>query len=387
MGRVANGVLEQIEEVAARVAEIRECGGSDSACQGVVIPFVEALYKRVETGTMSQSTLLKGVLPCLWKEVGSALETTPANARERLFSFDRTTGNPLASREKVTELRRELGAMRSREKGSDEKGVEAKHERIIEWGPSIYDALRERAIAWLTEGDTESDRIVRLIASISFFTGRRPWSEVANTGEFEVIDGPQVWDWVITEPTDPTFETDFRIETTPIEFIEWADAWLRMRGAAKPSYKEKLSGASLPVDFPILGIAPERIVEAVTVLRDLEKGKSWFRSAESPDKEIIQGSLQGATKRLIDAEITPIFEPITVERGHGLPGTKGGGFTMYHFRSLWASRLHAEIRRAQREEGLTGLSTVGFAKSFLGHRSRIFGASSLNYTVWEYVDE
>lgn len=380
MGRVASRVMQQIEEVAAKVAEQHEAGGGDAACQTIVTPLIQNLYERVESGSMSQSTLLKGVLPALWKEVGAALDTTPSDARLRLFTFDRATGNPM-------ELRRDLGAMRSREKGADEKAVQSKHEALIEWDRSIYEALLERATSWLhpTEGETENDRIVKLIFAVSFFTGRRPWSEVANVGEFEVVTEPKEWEWVIDESTDAEYLTNFEVQTVPIEFHDWADGWLRMRGAAKPSYKEKVRGESLPVDFPVLGIDPLAIVEAMAELRKLEAGKSWFRATGSADKEIIGSVLQGVASKLIQTEIEPIFEPI-YERGHKLPGTKTGRFTVYHLRSLYASRLHAEIRQVQREEGMVGMSNVRFAKAFLGHRAKTFGAASLNYTVWEYVD-
>jgi len=374
MGRVSKKHQLLIEEIASSVGEAFERDGSDLAAQQVLIPRVEELYRQVELGGIAVTTLIKGVLPHLWKEVGMAINADAASVRNRLFSYNLETREPLL----VADI---VKGLRQTENENYGKSLEVKLERRCKITNDVIQQLHGVFTTWIRGeaflGVTETEEIARLILAISWHTGRRPWSESAYTAQFEEIDEPVRVDWLITERRHPQFETDFQTVSTPWPRPEFASGWLRFLGNAKWTFKEHLLGEPLPLDIPVIGVDPSEVLAALVRLRKLESGKPWFNRGIPVDKLTIQSSLQRVTDRLITDWITPILEPV-YESGQRFPDTDSGRFTSYHLRPLYAARM---IRQMELVSGIKPHPTV-VIKHLLGHRGTI-GATSLAYEGFE----
>ena len=370
MGRVSKKHQAVIESIASEVAEAYERDGTDLAAQAVLIPRVEDFYRQVELGGIAVTTFIKGVLPHLWKEVGMAINADAASVRNRLFSYDLATREPIL----VADI---VKGLRQTENDNYGKALETKLERKCKVPASVIAELNTLFTGWIKgegmEGVTDTEEIARLILAISWHTGRRPWSESAYTAQFEEIDDPVRWDWLITERRHPQFEVNFEKVTTPFPDPEFADGWLRFDGNAKWSFKEHLAGEPLPLDIPVVGIDPSVVIKALVRLRKLEANKPWFHRDVDVDKLTIQSSLQKVTKRLEVEWIDPILEPIYAA-GQRFPDTDGGRFTSYHLRPLYAARMIREMTRSTGDEP----DPTVVIKHLLGHRGTI-GATSLAY--------
>lgn len=376
MGRVSKKHKALIEEIASEVGSAYEDGG-DIAAQAVLIPRVEGIYRQVELGGIAPTTLIKGVLPHLWKEIGLAIDADAGSVRSRLFSYNLETRAPIVIADLVKGLRQ------SDSDGYD-KALQDKLELKCKIPEVVITELGSLFTNWLCgevlEGVTETEEIVRLILSIAWFTGRRPWSEVAYTAQFEEIDDPVRWDWLITERNHPRFETDFEVLTKPVPNPEFAEGWLRFEGNAKWTYKEHCAGFPLPLDIPVVGVDPSEVIRALVRLRRLEASKRWFKRGVPVDKLTIQGALQRTTERLVADHIGPILEPVYTA-GQRFPDTDRGRFTAYHLRPLYAARM---IRAMAKKTGDEPDPTV-VIKHLLGHRGKI-GATSLAYQSFRITD-
>ena len=241
--------------------------------------------------------------------------------------------------------------------------------------------LRDLCESWLKiGGDTENDRIARLILAVSFFTGRRPWSEVGFLAEFENTDNPVCRDWKVDLKTASNYETDFELIEKPWEPSDWADGWLIFRGNGKRTKKEDKAGWSIPLDIPVLGIDPDDLIQALSEIRELERRKLWFRPELPAHEQTIEPALAFNTTKAL-GEIHTILEPIYAA-GHRFPDTDGGRFTSYHFRPLYANRMAWEMRTA------TGSNTdpTVIAKRLLGHFGGL-GKASLAYQSFDFLGD
>ena len=374
MGRISRHHQAQIDRVAGLVAEAYEEEGTDLAAQRILLPFVEDLHRQTQTGAINPSTLLKAVLPALWKEIGSAINAPAASARIRLFSYDLESRGELTIAEAVKNLRQDDNA-------SYEKVLVSKLSKKTPINLEVWSELRDLFEGWLTVGgDTENDQIARLILAISFFTGRRPWSEIGFLAEFETTDEPVCRDWKVGLKTSPNYETDFELIETPWEPSDWADGWLIFRGNAKRTKKEDLAGWSIPLDIPVLGIDPDDLIRALAEVRELERKKLWFRPELPAHEQTIEPALAFNTTKALK-EVHMILEPIYAA-GHQFPDTDGGRFTSYHFRPLYANRMAWELR------SVTGANTdpTVIAKRLLGHFGGL-GKASLAYQSFDFLGD
>jgi len=379
MGRVAKRHAELIESIAEQVAIAYESSdNSDLAAQAVVIPYVEALYRDAESGAMAKSTLIKGVLPALWREVGEAIGATAEGARNRLFLYDIATRGRLP-------IADDIKGLRLNDNSGYSKTVTKKLDAKCPITSTVMAKLNTLFTSWLTDtapkAGTETEEIVRLILAISWHTGRRPWSETAYTAKFEVTKNPRRWDWLVDMPGDPDYDTNFEIVSVPEPDPGYADAWIHFLGNCKWTRKEHLNGAPLPLDIPVVGVTGEQVVEALARLRQMESRRSWFRPDIPVDKLTIGSSLQYAISQVIADCLDPILQPL-YEAGAVFPDTKDGKFTSYHLRPLYACRMGV-IKEAT--TGKRPDPTV-MAKHLLGHRGTV-GTASLAYQSFEYVQE
>jgi len=376
MGRVAKRHQEEISQIANQVAEIAENGGDDGAIQEILLPFIDSAEKRVGTGQMSSSTFLKTFMPAVWKEVGAAMGATAASARVRLFTYDIANRTPLVLAEAIKGRRQEDNA-------NYEIQLTGKLTTKCPFNEETWLDLRDVAETWLVKGgESENDRIARLILAISFFTGRRPWSETAFGGEFSVTTNPVRRDWKVSLKTAPDYLTNFDLKSEPWGETDWADGWLRFDGNAKKTRKEDTAGFPIPLDIPVLGISPEDIVEAMAELRELQKNRSWYRPELPAHEQIIQSAIQANTRKAMD-EMDQLLESIYV-KGHKFPptghGESNGRFVPYHLRPMWACRMGHEMR------SVTGknIDQVVIGKWLLGHFGGL-GKASLAYMSFDYL--
>ena len=374
MGRISRHYQDRIDHVSGQVAEAYEEERSDLDAQRILLPFIEELLHDSQSGGMTPGTLLKAVLPAMWKEVGGALDTSPASARTRLFSYDLETRGELLLADAIQGLRRD-------DNSSYERVLVGKLTKKTPINLAVWSELRDLFEGWLmVGGDSENDRIARLVLAISFFTGRRPWSETAFLAEFESTEEPVLREWKISSSSDPKFEVDFDLISTPWEPSDWADGWITFRGNAKRTKKEDLAGWSIPLDIPVVGSSPEDLIRALGELRGLERGKSWFRPEVDAGDSIIGSALQQNTAKAM-VEVEAILEPIYAA-GHRFPDTENGRFTAYHLRPLYANRMAWEMRSVT---GANTDSTV-IAKWLLGHFGGL-GKASLAYQSFEFLGD
>lgn len=378
MGRVAKRHQEEIESLASRVAQISDKGGDDAEIQSILLPHISKVEKRVATGDMGSTTFLKSYMPALWKEVGAAMGATAASARIRLFTYDIANRTPLVIAETVKGRRQEDNA-------NYEKQLTGKLVTKCPFNEEVWLDVRDIAEQWLVKGgDSENDRMSRLILAISFFTGRRPWSETAFGGEFKVTSNPVRRDWKVDLKTANDYLTNFDLKSEPWDDASWSDGWLRFDGNAKRTKKEDVAGFSIPLDIPVIGIAPEDIVEAMAELRELQKNRSWYRPDLPAQEQTVQSALQANTKKAV-GELDGVFESI-YNKGHKFPptghGESTGRFAVYHLRPMWANRLGYEMRT------ITGknIDQVVVSKWLLGHFGGL-GKASMAYLSFDYLGD
>jgi len=373
MGRVAAKHQNEIERVALKIE-----GLSDNAeIQTEIVGYVGELLTRTKAGEMATSTMLQGLMPYFWKVVGSAVNRTAKDARDLYFTRD------LRTLEKLS-LPDELKALRCANQLAYNKDVSARTEMQVVLPLSVWNQLAALFDSWLLDyKGTENDQIARLILALGFFTGRRPFSEIAFTAKFSEISTPCRRHWEIEDQYAQDYWTNFNLISEPAPNPTWADEWLHFEGNGKPTAKEKAAGFSIPLDIPLICTSADDMIEALDRLRDLESDKSWFANQKSVSDSVVRSILQrnlGNAQEEIDEVLKPIYEA-------GIPfpsvggGRSTGMFSPYHLRPIYANRCAYAIARSA-GEGQRNDTVV--TKWILGHMSGLGSVTS--YKSFEIVD-
>lgn len=372
MGRVAAAHQREIEAVALRVEELQD----DAEIQSVILGFVGNLYKRTRAGELAVSTMLQGVMPYFWKSIGASVGMTPATARMRYFTFS------IGSKDELT-LPNELRALRSDTVRKYGGMVAERTQKRVVLPLTTWNLLAELFDDWMTvQNVSDTDQISRLILSIGFFTGRRPFSEIVFKGRFSKVNRPMQREWMFPNRYEPEYKINFDLTSTPFPNPEWADEWMKFEGNCKPAEKEKIAGFSIPLDIPLIGTSAEDMIQATARLRELCDGRSWFVKTdvgESVVRSILQRSLE-KSREWIDDILTPIYEA-----GVPMPSVGGGRFTgkfsPYHLRPIYAARCSYAmgLMAKEGEEDDTVLT-----KWVLGHGSGLGSVAS--YKSFKIVD-
>jgi hypothetical protein len=373
MGRVAQKHQKEIEQVALKVEGLQD----DSQIQKEILGYVESLRFRAQAGEMSFSTMLQGIMPHFWKVMSATLNREAATVRALYFTTDINTREPL-------QLPEDLKAIRADSTTSYQNSVSNRVENKIVLPISIWNQLSELFDSWYHDhSGYENDQVTRLILTLGFFTGRRPFSEIVFSGQFAPTAKPVRREWVAGNRYAPEFKTNFEYVSTPFPNPDWADEWVRFDGNGKPTYKEKLAGFPLPLDIPLIGTSADDVITALERLRSLLQGKSWYENQAEMSDSVVRSVLQ---YNLVKAQepINEILQPLYAE-GRVMPsvggGRSNGKFSPYHLRPIYANRCAYEIAKTA-EEGKADDTVV--TKWILGHGSGLGSVSS--YKSFEIVD-
>lgn len=392
MGRVALSVVAEIEEVVHKVGQAADRGESDSVLQQPIIEYVTKLHGRMGQDGFSASTIAKGILPELWKRLSELLGIDRQEIRERFYRRYADGSGRTPTSEALIGVRKQLTKQEQSE-------LQARGRKEVVWGDSIYRPLLSTFREWLVDprGRNDYEDMCRLIYAVTFFTGRRPWSEVVRIGDFLKIDRPRLWDWEVNDADSPEYLTNpnftsrlfFEYKGEPVDFSDWADGWLRINGSAKPTYKEKVLNKCIPVDFPVLGVDPELVIEGIKRFRALASTKDWYPRDYVVEEGIHKLAIQPRFTRYSEAIERDLIQPLFDATGntHQLPNRRRPGkFTVYFLRPMYASYAYSVYSEASRECEDSVDSMVGklFIQYILGHHDPGMSSATDHYTSWKF---
>ena len=357
------------------------------------LAFLQSFIDEIEEGKYQAGSFLKNSAPHIWKAISQTiilrfpdhhrpitdkdreedLRLDPKLSKARFFwdptfVFDFAVRFDWRSKSKQTDAFYKLREWRTT--ADNRSSAEAKDRRNFkfDWGDTEYARLYDLAIRCLKDRsvtETDSERCVRLIFALSFFTGRRPWEEVGRISVFREAEPPA---------DDP--------------HVEHADDWLEVEGIGKKS----IDGESSLI-IPVFGVSSAQLVEGLIELRMIESGKKWFsltRDKGQTASSRIIGSLGYQWRKFSDNEVEPCFErPLAVGYTFEHNASKNGGegqFNAYDLRRLYVSYAFFRYCEYCREIGdRVPADPIDYAQDVLGHsKTGISEEHTTTYTLFRY---
>jgi hypothetical protein len=361
--------------------------------QDYSLEFLQTFVEEVEAGKYQGGSFLKNSAPHIWKAISEMIVINfpefhrPITEEDRAkdvrldkrftkarFFWDPTYvydfGVRYDWRHKTaeTEIFRKFQDWRLEADNRSSNEARDRRSFKFEWGDTEYDRLYDLALRCLRERNavqTDTERCVRLIFGLSFFTGRRPWEEVGRISVFRESDPPD---------DNPD--------------VEHADDWLEVEGIGKKKDEKEAS-----VIIPVFGISSRELVEALVELRMIESGKTWFsltRDKGSTASSQIIGALGYQWRKFSDSEVEPCFER-SLAAGYNFDhnASKNSGvaqFNAYDLRRLYVSFAFHRYCEFCRDNGIrVPEDPIDYAAMILGHSTEgVSEQHTITYTLFRY---
>ena len=308
---------------------------------------LDNLAKKVGMVGHSETYMRGSLFPNIWKTFSAAgvmldfegemlVPATPKHLRTRLLKEGqqaRTLYNRWHKRNNETRYDKRM----------------AKQESQIVWNRDTFESMTDLCTDWLTTGGmgarNNRHTCARMVLAVSWFTGRRPWSEAALNAEFVPSIGP-----------------------------EWADGWVKVTGLAKKT-KAVVEGLEdeQQIDIPLFGISTDEFLKGFQKLREVEAEEEWFQPSNSRGHEFIKSAISYYTQEEMNSAVTEAFAEV-IDAGYPLK------LEVKSFRAFYASQGHHRQQEWCLKNGQAPANINGYAKRYIGH----FGLRSEQDTA-EYL--
>ena len=300
----------------------------------------------------SENTLRGNFFPQIWKTIsgrGVLLEiendeivaARPRDLVRRLLKEDQTA-------------RQRYNEWQSNKESVGSKKRNAKQLKQVVWNNEVVDSMNDLCTDWLIgplAGKDDKQNIGRHILAIAWFTGRRPWEEVA----LNLRINP--------EATGP----------------DWASDWVEVSGIAKQTLAVKDGiEEEVPISIPLFDIDHEDLLAGLERLRALEAIQDWF------DDEITNVSIRSILKYRVNSDLEgPIldcFSPVT-EAGYSYTSEPK------MFRALWVSHGYWRQFEWCVANGRQPANINGYAKRYIGHTGQSSDAATADYLRYTFLGD
>lgn len=370
MGSISSAHQGELDRIAAKAVDVWNWNiGSDvspslidgedlapvyEAIREAIRDDIDTIAKRVGLPGYSESYVRGSLFPAIWKTLsntglfldfdddGEIVPASSKHLRLRLFKTD----------QEARQLYRKWDSNNSDQREAKRK---AKQNNQWIWNEETYKAMTDLSRKWLINGpeaDHEKQALARYTIAITWFTGRRPWSETCLNVDFKPATGP-----------------------------DWAEGWIEATGFAK---KTKAVAEGLEegqrITLPLFGITSEEFLKGFEVFRSLLTKHPWFKPGDPKGHEYTKAELYWWTDRELEGPVARAFDP-TIEAGYPIE------LTMKSFRALYPS-YGCERRMAWSvSNGESTMNINGFAKRFIGHFGKGSEKDTAEYLRWTFIGD
>jgi hypothetical protein len=398
MGRLTKTHRQRLEEFLPKLDKRLEDLGRPflPEISKMTLEFLQPFVDEIEAGQYAGGSFLKNSSAHIWRSISETIVLRFPDYYRPIVTADREADPRLNKKvtkahffwdpayvlefavkynwldqRSITETGIKFDAWR---RDADQRSADEAQDRVnfkFQWGSVEYERLYELALRCLKDRSataTDTERCVKLIYALSFFTGRRPWEEVGRISVFREVDHPE---------GDPNW-------------IEHADDWLEVEGIGKKSVEDEIS-----LTIPIFGVSSAELVEALVELRMIQAGKKWFdltRDKGQTASSRIIGALGYQWRKFREKEVDPCFErPLSMGYTFEHNASKNDGeglFNAYDLRRLYVSYSFFRYREFCSESGIQAPEDpIAYAQEILGHSKDGLGAAhTQTYTLFSYRD-
>ena len=315
---------------------------------------LDGIAKRSGLPGYSESYVRGSLFPAIWKTIsalgvmldyddeGELVPATAKHLRGRLLKPDQEAQQLYKKWDKSNTVQR------------TEKRITKQRTQWI-WNQQTYETMTSLSRSWLINGPgggNEKETLARYAVAITWFTGRRPWSETCLNVDFKPANGP-----------------------------DWAEGWLVATGFAKKT-KAVVEGRAdaQRITLPLFGITAAEFLQGFEAFRSLLAQQPWFQPGNPKGHEYTKAALYHWTKAELQGPVARAFDP-TIEAGYPVE------LTMKSFRALYPSYGCERRREWSLANGKETMNLPGFAKRFIGHFGSDSEADTGEYLRFTYVGD